>query len=94
VNIIGGSRVTDAALSARIATGLGAAQVRNGVVGGQQPFNNLPPLNTYPSGPLNRDTTGNFLVTGQVGDAVAARAPPIEGHHQLRLPTDLFPTGP
>jgi alkaline phosphatase len=122
VNIIGGSRVTDAALQARIATGLGAAQVRNGVVGtyesagfpsyeigddgypmttdvdfrlligyaanadrfedwrtnpqplrdGQQPFNNLPPLNTYPSGPLNRDVTGNFHVTGQVGDGVAA----------------------
>jgi alkaline phosphatase len=32
----------------------------------QQPFNGLAPLNTYPSGPLNRDTAGNFLVTGQV----------------------------
>ena len=122
VNLIGGSRVTDAALQARIATGGGAAQVRNGVVGtyesagfpsyeiaddgypvttdvdfrliigyaanadrfedwrtnplplrdGQQPFNNVPPLNTYPSGPLNRDLTGNFLVTGQVADGVAA----------------------
>ncbi|MGC3959965.1 MAG: alkaline phosphatase [Verrucomicrobiota bacterium] len=32
----------------------------------QQPFNGLAPLNTYPTGPLNRDTAGNFLVTGQV----------------------------
>ena len=32
----------------------------------QQPFNNVAPLNTYPSGPLNRDVAGNFLVTGQV----------------------------
>lgn len=122
INIIGGSRVTDAALQTRIATGGGAAQVRNGVVGtyesagfpsysiaadgypvttdvdyrmligyaanadryedwrtnpqplrdSQQPFNNVPPLSTYPSGPLNRDTTGNFLVTGQIADSVAA----------------------
>jgi alkaline phosphatase len=38
----------------------------------QQPFNNEPPLNTYPTGPLNRDVAGNFLVTGQVpgGSAV------------------------
>lgn len=122
INIIGGSRVTDAALQTRIATGGGAAQVRNGVVGtyesagfpryttgadgypnttnvdfrmligyaanadrfedwrtnplplrdSQQPFNNQPPLNTYPSGPLNRDTTGNFQVTGQIADVVAA----------------------
>jgi alkaline phosphatase len=38
----------------------------------QQPFNNAAPLNTYPSGPLSRDTAGNFKVTGQVADAVAA----------------------
>jgi alkaline phosphatase len=38
----------------------------------QQPFNNVPPLNTYPTGPLNRDVAGNFLVTGQVPDVVAA----------------------
>lgn len=122
VAVIGGSRVTDADLQARIATGQGAAQVRNGVVGtyeaarfpaysiatdgypqstdpdfkvligyaanadryedwrtnpqplrdSQQPGNNVPPLDTYPSGPLNRDTTGNFLVTGQIADVVAA----------------------
>lgn len=123
VAIIGGSRVTDAALQARIATGGGAAQVRNGVVGtytdagfphypisgtddypsntdpdfrmligyaanadryedwrtnpqplqdSQQPGNQFPPLNTYPNGPLQRDTTGNFLVTGQIADVVAA----------------------
>jgi alkaline phosphatase len=39
---------------------------------GQQPFNGVAPLNTYPSGPLNRDVAGNFLVTGQVQDGVAA----------------------
>lgn len=38
----------------------------------QQPFNNTAPLNTYPSGPLNRDTAGNFLVTGQIEGATAA----------------------
>jgi alkaline phosphatase len=32
----------------------------------QQPFNGSAPLNTYPNGPLNRDTAGAFLVTGQV----------------------------
>jgi alkaline phosphatase len=37
----------------------------------QQPFNNQPPLNTYPSGPLNQDTAGNFLVTGQVTGTTA-----------------------
>lgn len=122
INIIGGSRVTDADLQARIATGGGEAQVRNGVVGtyesagfpryttaadgypvttdidyrmligyaanadrfedwrenpqplrdSQQPFNNVAPLNTYPSGPLFRDLTGNFRVTGQVADTAAA----------------------
>jgi alkaline phosphatase len=122
VAVIGGSRVTDAALQARIGTGGGAAQVRNGVVGtyesagfpnyqidtdgypadtdpdfkmligyaanadrfedwrtnaqplrdSQQPGNAFAPLNTYPSGPLNRDTAGNFLVTGQIADVVAA----------------------
>lgn len=122
INIIGSSRVTDAELQARIATGQGETQVRNGVVGtyesagfpryttapdgypvtanvdyrmligyaangdrfedwrtnpqplrdSQQPFNNSPPLNTYPSGPLNRDTVGNFRVTGQVADSSAA----------------------
>ena len=39
---------------------------------GQQPGNGVAPLNGYPSGPLNRDVAGGFLVTGQVGDAVAA----------------------
>jgi alkaline phosphatase len=32
----------------------------------QQPFNPVPPLSTYPTGPLNRDVAGNFLITGQV----------------------------
>jgi alkaline phosphatase len=122
VNIIGGSRVTQAELEQRAASGQGAAQLRSGVVGTyesagfpsyaiaddgypvttdvdrrmligyaanadrnedwatnpqplrdvQQPFNGVPPLSTYPSGPLSRDTTGNFLVTGQIADSVAA----------------------
>jgi alkaline phosphatase len=122
VAVIGASQVTDAALQARIATGLGATQVRNGVVGtyesagfpsyqiasdgypsstnpdrkmligyaanadryedwrtndrplrdSQQPGNGVAPLNSYPQSPLNRDTTGNFLVTGQISDNVAA----------------------
>jgi alkaline phosphatase len=122
VAVIGGSRVTDAELQTRIATGQGTAQVRNGVVGtyetagfpnyalaadgypantdpdrkmligyaanadryedwrtngqplrdSQQPGNGAAPLNTYPNGPLNRDTAGNFLVTGQIPDVVAA----------------------
>jgi alkaline phosphatase len=38
----------------------------------QQPFNGSAPLNTYPSAPTNRDVVGNFLVTGQIPDAVAA----------------------
>ncbi|MEI6343450.1 MAG: alkaline phosphatase [Verrucomicrobiota bacterium] len=32
----------------------------------QQPFGKVAPLNTYPAGPLFRDTNGLFLVTGQV----------------------------
>ena len=39
---------------------------------GQQPFNGVAPLNTYPTGPLNRDVAGNFLVTGQVDGTSAA----------------------
>lgn len=122
VAVIGSSIVTDAALQARIATGVGAAQVRDGVVGtydaaafprytlapdgyptttdidyrmligyaanaerfedwrtnpqplrdSQQPGNGVAPLSTYPSGPLNRDVVGNFRVTGQISDVVAA----------------------
>ncbi len=122
VNIIGGSRVTNADLQARAASGLGSAQLRSGVVGtyesaafprytidvdgypvttdvdyrmligyaanadrfedwltnplplrdSQQPFNGVPPLSTYPSGPTNRDVAGNFSVTGQIADSVAA----------------------
>ena len=121
VNIIGASRVTDAVLQSRIATGVGAAEVRSGVVGtyesagfpkyeiaedgypvttdvdyrmlvgyagnadryedwrtnplplrdSQQPFVGSPPMSGYPAGPMNRDTDGNFLVTGQIADAVA-----------------------
>ncbi|HEY5751512.1 MAG TPA: alkaline phosphatase [Chthoniobacterales bacterium] len=37
----------------------------------QQPFNTTAPLNTYPSGPLERDVAGNFLVTGQVNGSTA-----------------------
>ena len=32
----------------------------------QQPFNGMAPLNLYPGGPTQRDTTGAFLITGQV----------------------------
>ena len=38
----------------------------------QQPGNGVLPLSGYPSGPLNRDVAGNFQVTGQIADAVAA----------------------
>jgi len=38
----------------------------------QQPFNGVAPLNTYPTGPVNRDTAGAYLVTGQIQDPVAA----------------------
>jgi alkaline phosphatase len=30
----------------------------------QQPFNGVPPLNTYPSGPVNRDVAGGFFLAG------------------------------
>jgi alkaline phosphatase len=52
----------------------------------QQPFNNVPPLNTYPSGPLARDTAGNFFVTGQIQDTVAA-------HTASDIPLSAFGTG-
>lgn len=52
----------------------------------QQPFNNTAPLNTYPNGPLNRDTAGNFLVTGQVSDGVAA-------HTASDIPVSAFGRG-
>jgi alkaline phosphatase len=38
----------------------------------QQPFNSVPPLSFYPSGPVSRDVAGNFLVTGQIAHPVAA----------------------
>jgi alkaline phosphatase len=117
INIIGGSRVTNADLQTRAAGNTnGPAALRDRVVGNyelagfpfypiandgypattdvdfrmligyaanadryedwltdaqpirdtQQPFNNAPPLNTYPTGPLNRDVAGGFLITGQV----------------------------
>jgi alkaline phosphatase len=37
----------------------------------QQPLVGQPPLSTYPKGPLNRDTAGNYLVTGQVPGTTA-----------------------
>lgn len=37
----------------------------------QQPFGKVAPLNTYPAGPINQDTNGMFLVTGQVPSARA-----------------------
>lgn len=136
INIIGGSRVTDAELQSRAKSGGGAPQLRAGVVGtyesagfpryimapdgypvstdidfrmligyaanadryedwrtnrqplrdSQQPFNNQPPLNTYPSGPLARDVQGQFLVTGQVNDSVAA-------HTGSDIPVSAFGRG-
>jgi alkaline phosphatase len=38
----------------------------------QQPFNNQPPLNTYPTNPTDQDVRGKFLVTGHLADPVAA----------------------
>ncbi|MGE3182462.1 MAG: alkaline phosphatase, partial [Phycisphaerae bacterium] len=122
INIIGGSRVSDANLAQRPFNNRGVAGMRNQVVGtytdagfpryetavdgypvttdvdnrmligyaanadryedwrtnaqplrdSQQPFNNQSPLNTYPGGPLARDVRGKLLITGQIGDAVAA----------------------
>ncbi|MCI0538072.1 MAG: alkaline phosphatase [Verrucomicrobiales bacterium] len=116
INIIGGSRVSNADLQTRAASGVGVVGLRDQVVGiyegagfpvyqiaddgypistdpdykmiigyagnadryedwltnpqplrdSQQPFNGVPPLSTYPTGPLNRDVAGNYLVTGQV----------------------------
>ncbi len=136
VNIIGGSRVTNADLETRAVSGGAEAQLRAGVVGtyesagfphyeigadgyptttdidrrmligyaangdryedwlsnaqplrdSQQPFNGVAPLNTYPSGPLNRDTAGNFKVTGQVADPVAA-------HTASDIPVSAFGRG-
>jgi alkaline phosphatase len=37
----------------------------------QQPFYKEAPLNTYPGGPLDRDTAGGLLVSGQVGGTTA-----------------------
>ena len=120
-HVIGASRVTHAQLVARVASGGGAAQVRNGVVGTLDqagfpkytmaadgypvttdidfrmlvgyacnadrfenwltnllPLQNAshgiatsPPLPGYPQNPLQRDTNGNFMVTGQIADAIA-----------------------
>jgi alkaline phosphatase len=38
----------------------------------QQPFNDLKPLNTYPTNPMQRDLKGGFMVTGQIQDTVAS----------------------
>jgi alkaline phosphatase len=118
-NIIGASRVSQANLVTRAASGGGAAQLRAGVVGtlDQAGFpiytlaadgypittdidgrmligyacnadryedwitNPLPTQHSShgivttppfgPQGPLDRDTTGNFLVTGQIADPIA-----------------------
>ena len=119
-NIIGASRVTNASLVARAASGGGAAQLRNGVVGtldqasfpqyemgsdgypmktdidfkmligfacnadryedwltNPLPLQNAshgistPTLPGHPQTPLDRDVAGNFLVVGQIQDAIA-----------------------
>ncbi len=38
----------------------------------QQPFDAIAPLNAFPSGPVQRDVAGDFFVTGQIQDPVAA----------------------
>jgi alkaline phosphatase len=38
----------------------------------QQPFNDINPLRSYPTNPMQRDTQGAFLVTGQIQDTVAS----------------------
>jgi len=52
----------------------------------QQPFIGVAPLNTYPAGPLNRDTAGNFLVTGQVEGTTAV-------HTASDIPLSAFGRG-
>ncbi|HEU5081402.1 MAG TPA: alkaline phosphatase [Opitutaceae bacterium] len=37
----------------------------------QQPFDGTPPLSTYPNGPLQRDTAGKFMITGQIPGSTA-----------------------
>lgn len=41
---------------------------------GGQPFNNVPPLSTYPSNALQRDLAGGFLITGQVPGTSASHS--------------------
>ncbi|AXQ28008.1 alkaline phosphatase [Solimonas sp. K1W22B-7] len=38
----------------------------------QQPGNGVAPLSSFPANPINQDTAGGFLVTGQTSEAVAA----------------------
>ncbi|HSH94407.1 MAG TPA: alkaline phosphatase [Roseimicrobium sp.] len=52
----------------------------------QQPFNGSSPLNTYPNGPLNRDTAGNYLITGQVPGTTAV-------HTGSDIPLSAYGTG-
>ncbi len=52
----------------------------------QQPFNNVAPLNLYPTGPLNRDEAGGFLVTGQVDGSSAV-------HTASDIPVSAFGRG-
>jgi alkaline phosphatase len=52
----------------------------------QQPLIGLPPLSTYPASPVNRDTAGNFLVTGQVNDTTAV-------HTASDIPLSAFGRG-
>jgi alkaline phosphatase len=52
----------------------------------QQPFNGVAPLNTYPSGPLNRDVAGGYKVTGQVPGTSAV-------HTASDVPVSAFGVG-
>jgi alkaline phosphatase len=53
---------------------------------GQQPFITAAPLNTYPALPVNRDTAGSFLITGQVADNSAV-------HTASDIPLSAFGVG-
>jgi alkaline phosphatase len=52
----------------------------------QQPFINVAPLNTYPSGPTARDVAGGYLVTGQVDGTSAV-------HTASDIPVSAFGRG-
>ena len=142
INIIGGSRVTNAELIKRSTSGAGvnAGGPRAGVVGAydsagfpyypisadgfptttdpdfkmligyaasvdrhedwltnplpirdsQQPFNGVPPLNTYPSGPTARDAAGGLFIAGVMDPANAGTS---AAHTASDIPVSAFGRG-